>query len=253
MRRKLVAGNWKMNTSRGEALELASALARCCAAPGRVDVMIAPPFVWLEAVASVIDSSAVLLAGQNAWHEPPGAFTGEVSLGMLKEAGCDCVILGHSERRHVLGESDELIGQKVAAGLAEGLLVILCVGETQAEREAGDTEVVLDRQLLAGLVGCEVELTSRLVIAYEPVWAIGTGLTASPDQAESAHAHLRNQLATRYNSEVGEATRFLYGGSVNPGNAAELMGQANVDGALVGGASLVVESFVAIIEAAAGV
>ncbi|MFP6767791.1 MAG: triose-phosphate isomerase, partial [Planctomycetaceae bacterium] len=188
---------------------------------------------------------------QNAWHEPCGAFTGEVSLGMLKEAGCGWVILGHSERRHLLEESDELIGEKVAAGLAEDLSVILCVGETRAEREAGETEAVLDRQLLAGLAGCEVESTSRLVIAYEPVWAIGTGLTASTDQAESAHAHLRNQLANRYNSDVAEATRFLYGGSVKPDNASELMGQPNVDGALVGGASLAVDSFVAIIEAAA--
>lgn len=250
MRRCLVAGNWKMNTSRDEAVSLAGSLAERFADPGDVEVMVAPPFLWLDRVASVLAGSAVSLGAQNAWHEPSGAFTGEVSLQMIREAGCRWVILGHSERRHVLGEGDELIREKVDAALSAGLQVILCLGETLEQREAGQTEAVLDGQLSGGLDRIDAERLEPLVLAYEPVWAIGTGLTATPDQAESAHAHLRKQLASRYNSGVGDATRILYGGSVKPENAVELIGQPDVDGALVGGASLSVDSFVGIIEAA---
>jgi triosephosphate isomerase len=250
MRRIFVAGNWKMNTDRADAVELAGGLAERHSESSSVDVLIAPPFVWLEAVAEAIHGSGVLLAGQNAWCEPSGAYTGEVSCEMLAEVGCGWVILGHSERRQLLGDTDELVSDKVTAAHAGGLDVILCVGETREQREASETEAVLSRQLLAGLAAVDTDTIQRLVVAYEPVWAIGTGLTATTLQAESAHAHLRNQLAVRYNSEVAESTRILYGGSVNSDNAAELMSQPNVDGALVGGASLSVESFVAIIEAA---
>ncbi len=253
MRRILVAGNWKMNTGRSQALELAGGLVEQCGEPGAVDVMIAPPFVWLEAVATVVDGSAVQLAAQNAWCEAPGAFTGEVALEMVAEAGCGTVILGHSERRQLFGDTDGLVGRKVAAARSAGLGVILCVGETREQREADETDAVLTRQLLAGLEAIDGEMVAGLVVAYEPVWAIGTGLVATTEQAESAHAHLRNELALRYNSDVADATRILYGGSVNPDNAADLMGRPNVDGALVGGASLSVESFVAIINAATGV
>ena len=253
MRRLLVAGNWKMNTGRTQALELAGGLVEQCGEPGAVDVMIAPPFVWLEAVATVVGGSAVQLAAQNAWCEAPGAFTGEVALEMVAEAGCGTVILGHSERRQLFGDTDGLVGRKVAAARSAGLGVILCVGETREQREADETDAVLTRQLLAGLEAIDGEMVAGLVVAYEPVWAIGTGLVATTEQAESAHAHLRNELALRYNSDVADATRILYGGSVNPDNAADLMGRPNVDGALVGGASLSVESFVAIINAATGV
>lgn len=253
MRRILVAGNWKMNTGRSQALELAGGLVEQCGEPGAVDVMIAPPFVWLEAVATVVGGSAVQLAAQNAWCESPGAFTGEVALEMVAEAGCGTVILGHSERRQLFGDTDGLVGRKVAAARSAGLGVILCVGETREQREADETDAVLTRQLLAGLEAIDGEMVAGLVVAYEPVWAIGTGLVATTEQAESAHAHLRNELALRYNSDVADATRILYGGSVNPDNAADLMGRPNVDGALVGGASLSVESFVAIINAATGV
>lgn len=249
MRRCLVAGNWKMNTTRDEAVELAGALSERFEEPGEVDVMVAPPFPWLDTIASVLADSAVSLGAQNAWHEPPGAFTGEVSLQMVREVGCEWVILGHSERRHVIGESNQLVREKVDAALSSGLQVILCVGETLEEREAGETETVLDEQLAGSLDLIDADRLESLVLAYEPVWAIGTGLTATPDQAESAHAHLRKQLASRYNPGVGDATRILYGGSVKPENAAELIGQVDVDGALVGGASLSVESFIGIIEA----
>ena len=253
MRRVLVAGNWKMNTGRTQALELAGGLVEQCGEPGAVDVMIAPPFVWLEAVAAVVGGSAVQLAAQNAWCEAPGAYTGEVALEMVAEAGCGTVILGHSERRQLFGDTDELVGRKVAAARSAGLGVILCVGETREQRESDETDAVLTRQLLAGLEAIDGEMAAGLVVAYEPVWAIGTGLVATTDQAESAHAHLRKELALRYNSDVADATRILYGGSVNPDNAADLMGRPNVDGALVGGASLSVEPFVAIIKAATGV
>ena len=253
MRRILVAGNWKMNTGRAEALELAGGLVERYGTAGAVDVLIAPPFVWLDAIAAAVRGSAVQLAAQNAWCESSGAFTGEVSAEMVAGAGCGWVILGHSERRQLLGDSDLLVGRKVASALSAGLQVILCVGETREQREADETGAVLSRQLLAGLEAVDTEVAGRLVVAYEPVWAIGTGLTATTLQAESAHAHLRNQLAVRYNSDVAEATRILYGGSVKPDNAADLMSQSNVDGALVGGASLSLESFLAIIEAACGV
>ncbi len=250
MRQKLVTGNWKMNTIR----ESAEALARGVADVGRVegvDILLAPPFPYLLPVADAVRGTGIRVAGQNAWHEPPGAYTGEVALAMLVDCGCSAVILGHSERRHVLLETDAIINCKVRAAVDAGLQVVLCVGELLAEREVGKTETVLNTQMAGGLAGVEADEFANVVVAYEPVWAIGTGRTATPDQAQAAHAHLRNWIAGRYNPEIAEATRILYGGSVKPGNAAELMNQPDVDGALVGGASLNADDFVAIIKAAA--
>lgn len=251
MRRPLIAGNWKMNTSRAEAFELAQAVAAGAATVGeQVDLLICPPFPWLVSASEALADSGVALGAQNAYFEASGAFTGEVSVGMLAEAGCRYVILGHSERRHVFGETDADICRRVGAVLAGGLIPILCVGELLSERENGETEAVLDRQLAGGLAGFDSAALETLVIAYEPVWAIGTGQTASPEQAQAAHAHLRKQLAGLYTAERAAATRILYGGSVKPANAAELLTQPDVDGALVGGASLQADSFLAIAAAA---
>ncbi len=251
MRRLLVAGNWKMNTMSASAETLASAVVAGLPAVGdSVEVLVCPPCLYLTTVARALEGGGVLLGAQNAYFEKPGAFTGEVAVEMLLDVGCRYVILGHSERRHILGERDELINQKVVASLAGGLPVILCVGELLSEREAGQTDAVLDRQLEGGLSGLDERALENVVIAYEPVWAIGTGKTATTDQAESAHAHLRNWLASRYNSDVGDRTRILYGGSVKPDNALSLLGQSNVDGALVGGASLKAELFLPIVQAA---
>lgn len=252
MRRYFVAGNWKMTQTHASAVALATGVAEgAAAATAAVDVAVAPSFVHLAAVKAALGRSGVQLAAQNAWCEPPGAYTGETALGMLTDVGCGWVILGHSERRHVLHETDDLINRKVRAALEAGLDVILCVGELIEERQAEQTNSVLDRQMTGGLADVSAEQMARVVIAYEPVWAIGTGLTATPDQAESAHAHLRNWLQSRYTSVVADATRIQYGGSVKPDNAAELLAQPNVDGALVGGASLKPETFLPIIEAAA--
>ena len=251
MRRLFVAGNWKMNTLLDSATALAAELAQAVPADrNQADVMVAPPFPYLAAVKSALAGSGIQLGAQNAWHTPPGACTGEVGVDMLKDVGCQQVILGHSERRHVLEESNELINQKVKAVLAGGLDVILCVGELLAEREANQTEAVLDVQMEDGLADVSAESFSKITIAYEPVWAIGTGKTATPDQAEEVHAYLRDWLTERYTSEIAQRTRILYGGSVKPDNAAELLKQTNVDGALVGGASLKAEQFVPIIQAA---
>ena len=250
MRRLFVAGNWKMNTESESAISLASGVAQAATSANSIDVLVAPPFPYLAAVKSTLDSSPVLLGAQNVYFTEPGAFTGEVSANMLRDVGCDYVILGHSERRHVLHESDAFINQKVRHSLKVGLKVILCVGELLAEREANETEIVLDRQMGAGLAGVNAAKMENIVIAYEPVWAIGTGKTAKPEQAEAAHLHLRTWLANAYSSEVAEATRIQYGGSVKPDNAYDLLSQPNVDGALVGGASLKADLFSGIIQAA---
>jgi triosephosphate isomerase len=251
MRRLFVAGNWKMNTTLASAEKLAGELAAAVpASKSQADVLVAPPYPYLSAVQKALQGSGIQLGAQNAWHTAPGAYTGEVGLEMLKDVGCQQVILGHSERRHVLEESDELINHKVKAVLAEGLGVILCVGELLAEREADQTEAVLNLQMEGGLADVPAASFPQITIAYEPVWAIGTGKTASPDQAEAAHAYLRGWLAEHYSAEIAEQTRILYGGSVKADNAAELLKQTNVDGALVGGASLKAEQFLPIIQAA---
>ncbi len=250
MRRPLLAGNWKMNTTGASATELATSLAaQLVNETDSVDVVICPPFPYLAAVGSAISENRIEVGAQDSYFETPGAFTGEVANEMLVDVGCKWVILGHSERRHVLGETDELINKKVAAALEQGLKVILCVGELLSEREDEQTEAVLDRQMQGSLTGISAESVQDLVVAYEPVWAIGTGKTATKEQAESAHHHLRKWLTSRYNPDVADATRILYGGSVKPDNALALMNQPNVDGALVGGASLKADSFIGIIRA----
>ncbi len=254
MRRLFVAGNWKMNTLGQSAVELAGALAK--AVPTRlpaVDVAICPPFPYLAGVASAISGSGVELGAQNVWHAKPGAYTGEVAVEMLVDVGCRWVILGHSERRHILGETDEIISKKTLAALARGLSVILCVGETLDQRNAGDTERVLDSQMQGSLAGVATQAFGQIVIAYEPVWAIGTGVTATTEQAQSAHLHLRQWLGSRYNPDIAAATRILYGGSVKAQNAQSLLEQPDVDGALVGGASLKLDDFLPIVRAAENV
>lgn len=251
MRRFLVAGNWKMNTNRATGEALASALAaNAPSAEDGVEVLVCPPYPYLAPIADKTSSSAVSLGAQDVYFEASGAFTGEVAVDMLKDVGCSHVLVGHSERRHVMGETDEIINKKVKAGIAGGLTVVLCVGELLSDREAGNTESVLDAQMLGGLADTSEADAKNVVIAYEPVWAIGTGVTASPEQAESAHEHLRKWVANRYTSAFSEQIQILYGGSVKPDNAEVLMGQPNVDGALVGGASLKPDLFIPIIEAA---
>jgi triosephosphate isomerase len=250
MRRPLIAGNWKMNTTAQSAVVLSRAVAGAVRSLPNVDVLVCPPFPYLSAVVEAVRGSAVAVGAQNSWPEPPGAFTGEVANEMLRDVGCTSVILGHSERRHVLGEGDSLINRKVRAALAHGLQVILCVGELLEEREAGNTETVLDTQMAGGLADVQADALTNIVIAYEPVWAIGTGRTATPDQAQAAHAHVRNWLAGRYNAALAGATRILYGGSVKADNAADLLRQPDVDGALVGGASLNRDAFLPIVQAA---
>ncbi len=240
-----------MNLSRAESVRLSSALADLVGAGDYpVDLAICPPAVYLDAVLAAVRGSAISVGAQNMYHEPAGAFTGEISGAMLKDIGCHYVILGHSERRNVLGESSNDVNRKLRAALDAGLIPIVCVGELLEQREAGQTRQVIEDQFsgsFAGLSGAEL---ASVVIAYEPVWAIGTGKVATPAQAEEVHLDLRRIIENRYNSEVAQAVRIQYGGSVKPDNAAELLSQPNIDGALVGGASLRAESFLAIVEAA---
>ncbi len=253
MRKPFVAGNWKMNTDSHSGVALAKAVVDGASglAGGSVDIAVIPPFVYLSAVGQAVSSSRVALGAQDVYFEAKGAFTGEISTAMLKDVGCTYVLCGHSERRHVLGESDELINKKLTASISGGLLPILCVGELLEERDAGKTEQVVERQTRAGLAGLSAEKISAVTIAYEPVWAIGTGRTATKEQAQEVHAFIRKLLAEMYDESVAQETRILYGGSVKPDNAEELMGQEDVDGCLVGGASLKADDFVQIIEAAA--
>jgi triosephosphate isomerase len=247
---KFIAGNWKMFTTAQAAGELARAVYSGLDRKSQVEVAVCPPFPYLRVVAEALRGSNVGLGAQNLYPQTEGAFTGEVSPAMLLDCGCRWVIVGHSERRHKLGETDGFINQKVLAGLAAGLNVILCVGETLAEREAGHTEPVLRTQLLAGVAGVATEKVANLVIAYEPVWAIGTGKNATPDQAQESHAFLRGRLSEALGAALAQTVRIQYGGSVKPDNAATLLGQPDVDGALVGGASLQADSFLAIVRAA---
>ena len=252
MRKPFVAGNWKMNTDGQSSVALAEGIASGSAdvADRKVTVAVCPPFVYLQSVARAVGASNIAVGAQDIYFEPNGAFTGEINASMIKDIGCAYAICGHSERRHVIGETDELINKKVAAAIAGGLLPILCVGELLSEREAGQTGNVVTRQLKGGLAGLGVEKLSAVTIAYEPVWAIGTGVTASPDQAQEVHASIRKLLAEMYSDEVAQEIRIQYGGSAKPSNAAELMGQPDIDGLLVGGASLKVDDFLAIIQAA---
>ncbi len=247
MTRPLVAGNWKMNTTRAEAVALAQGVARRAGEVAEAaDLLVCPPSVYLAAVVEAVAESPVQVGAQNVYHEPSGAFTGEISTKMLHDLGCTAVILGHSERRHVLGETDQDVNQKLHAALAAGLTPIVCVGELLDEREAGRTAEVIRAQFDGSLAGLSAEDAPKLVIAYEPVWAIGTGKVATPEQAEEVHADLRKLLEQRYNAQIARQVRILYGGSVKPDNAREILAKPNVDGVLVGGASLKVDDFLAI-------
>ncbi len=250
MRRPFIAGNWKMHTDRASAIALAEGVAAGSAGLTNVDLAVCPPYVYLDAVAQVVAGSKVALGAQNMYHEASGAYTGEVSADMLCNVGCKYVILGHSERRHILGETDAMINRKVHAAHQAGLVPIVCFGELLEQRESGQTMDVIRTQFDGSLAGLAAEAMAKTVIAYEPVWAIGTGKVATPAQAEEVHADLRKLIAERYNEQVAEAVVIQYGGSVKPDNAAELLGQPNIDGALVGGAALKADTFLGI---AAGV
>jgi triosephosphate isomerase len=246
MRRTLIAGNWKMNMDRAGAVALAGAVAKRAGEFGHLDLLVCPPSVYLMPVGEALAGTPVALGAQNMYHEAKGAYTGEISAKMLLDVGCRYVVLGHSERRHILGESDADVNKKTLAALAAGLVPIVCVGELLAEREAGKTGEVIRRQFDGSLAGVTAGQIEKVVIAYEPVWAIGTGKVATPDQAQEVHADLRSLLAGQYNGKVAGNVRILYGGSVKPDNAAELLSQPDIDGALIGGASLKVDDFLGI-------
>jgi len=247
MVRPVIAGNWKMNKTIAEAVAFAAGLRAAYSAPPDREVIIAPPFTALQAVAEAIRGSFIHLAAQNLHEAEKGAYTGEISAGMLREAGCACVIVGHSERRTLFGEDDPLINRKLRASITAGLKPIFCVGESLRQREENKTETVIERQLKEGLNNFTADDIGACIIAYEPVWAIGTGKTASPAQAEEVHRFIREWIAGRYGQERAAALAILYGGSVTPKSIADLMAQPDINGALVGGASLDVDSFVRII------
>lgn len=253
MRKPFVAGNWKMNTDCQSSVSLAKEIASGSSemAGQNVRVAVCPPFIYLQAVARALSASSIAVGAQDLYIETKGAFTGEISASMIKDIGCSYVLCGHSERRHVIGESDELINKKVTAAINGGLLPIFCVGEMLAEREASRTSEVVSGQMKSGLAGLGAEKVSAVTVAYEPVWAIGTGLTATPQQAQEVHALIRELLAEMYGGQPAEEIPILYGGSVKPENAAELMAERDINGLLVGGASLNADDFVAIIKAAA--
>ncbi len=248
MKRPFLAGNWKMNLDRKGALALVLTLREHVGQRKDVEVAIVPPFVYLADVARALEGSPIRAGAQNLCDRAEGAFTGEVSGAMLRDVGATLVVVGHSERRHVYGETDALVNAKVERALEAGLEVILCVGETLAEREANATEKVVKNHLVRGLAGVSTELFSRVTIAYEPVWAIGTGRNATPEQAGQVHQYLRGLLAGLHGDAVAERTRIQYGGSVKPDNIRALMAVEGIDGALVGGASLSAKTFLPIID-----
>lgn len=246
-RKPIIVGNWKLNKTISEAVELATAVKNVLGGLLDLEAGIAPPFTALPAVAKRLEGSRLILAAQNCYHEDKGAFTGEVSAPLLKDAGCSHIIVGHSERRQYFGEDDALIGKKIKAVLRAGLTPIFCVGELLGEREAGRTNAVVERQLTGALEGLPPEQVGQLVIAYEPVWAIGTGKVATTAQAQEVHAFLRAKLRELHGA-VADTVRIQYGGSVKPDNISGLMAQPDIDGALVGGASLDAQSFIGILK-----
>jgi triosephosphate isomerase (TIM) len=255
VRKPLIAGNWKMHRTHLEAMHLVQQLGHELAALDydKVEVVVCPPFTSLRTIQTLIDADRYRfgLGAQNMHAEAEGAFTGEVSPAMLSALDVDYVILGHSERRELFGETDEGVNAKVKAAFAHELLPIMCCGETEQERETGETESKVERQVRAGLAGLKQEQAARTVIAYEPIWAIGTGKTATPEDAQNTIAYIRKVLAAEFGEEVATAIRILYGGSVKAGNASALMGQSDIDGALVGGASIDAGEFSAIVKATA--
>jgi triosephosphate isomerase len=252
MRKKFIAGNWKMNTASITGELLAAEIVKGLAGDASVTVAVCPPFPFLGRVGQAVLGSPVALGAQNCYPKNDGAFTGEVSPAMLVDVGCEYVILGHSERRQIFKESDAFINEKVHAALKAGLKVILCIGETLDERQGNRTETVLDTQLTGSLANVTAELLAKMVVAYEPVWAIGTGVNATPQQAQDAHFFVRKRVGHLVSEAAAQALVIQYGGSVKPDNAPILLGQADVDGALVGGASLKASDFLAIIKAARG-
>jgi len=250
MRKNFVAGNWKMNITTSEAEALIQGLKNNVSDVSGVDMAVCPPFPYLKLVAEWLKGSAIKVGAQNMYFESKGAFTGEVAPEMLLDVGCHYVILGHSERRHVFMEKDEGINKKVKKAIETGLNPILCVGELLEEREAGKTNDVVESQIKGGLADISTGEMDQVTIAYEPVWAIGTGKTATPEQAQAVHRFIREWISENYDADIAEKTRIQYGGSVKPGNAKELMDQPDIDGALVGGASLKADDFAAIIKAA---
>ena len=250
MRRPLVAANWKMNGTRASARELAQAVATGLQGEARIDVALCPPLVLLDLVAGLIKDSHLMLGAQNVARESAGAYTGEVSAEMLGECGCQMTLVGHSERRQYYSESDEVVAAKSARALQAGLTPVVCLGETLEEREADATQSVVARQLDAVLDTCGVAALGEAVLAYEPIWAIGTGRTATPEQANEVHAFLRQRVAER-DRQVAAGLRILYGGSVKSANASELFAMPDIDGGLIGGASLVADEFIEICRKAA--
>ena len=251
MRKPFVAGNWKMNLTKAEAVALASGLAAKAGAFGNTEVGVIPAFVHIDCVAAAVKGSPVGVGAQDMYFEKGGAFTGEVCASMLTDLAVKYVLVGHSERRHVIGETDALLNKKLHAVINAGLVAILCVGEKLEERKANQTFDVCKTQLIEGLKGMDKSKAAQLVIAYEPVWAIGTGLNATKEQAQEVHAFIRGELAKIFDPATAAGIRIQYGGSVKASNAAELMSQPDVDGALVGGAALKVDEFMGIITAAA--
>jgi len=250
-RKKLIAGNWKMNKTSADAVSLARDLVAAVGAQSDVEVVICPPFTSLEGVAKAIDGSLIKLGAQNMHFEASGAFTGEVSAPMLRALFATHVILGHSERRSLFAETDAFVNKKVLAAFKNQLRPILCVGETLAERESGSTLRVVQTQVERGLEGVSNEMAATLVVAYEPVWAIGTGKVATTEQAQEVHAFIRGLLTRLHGDGVAQRVRILYGGSMKPANAPELLAQKDIDGGLIGGASLEARSFVELVKAAA--
>ncbi len=255
MRKTIVAGNWKMNLDRNQAADLAKSVVQGCSqrldVSENLGVILCPPAIYLESVIDQTMGSKVAVGSQNIYFAESGAFTGEQSAGMVADIGCGYTIVGHSERRAIFGESDELVQKKAIAAIAAGISPIVCLGESLEQRESGNTMDVIQQQFTGSLAGLDDQQFGQVVIAYEPVWAIGTGKVATPEQAQEVHADLRKMVESRYNPTLADQVSILYGGSVKPGNAAELMAQPDIDGALVGGASLKDDSFLGIIEASA--
>jgi len=250
MRKFIIAGNWKMNKTGKEAVELAKSLVDLVATYDKVDVVICPPYTALVQASEVIQNSIVQLGAQNIYWEDSGAFTGEIAASMLLDAGCKYVIIGHSERRQYFGETNQTVNKRIKKTLAAGLIPIVCVGETLKERESEVTEDIIRKQVEDGLKGIDNESMKKVIIAYEPVWAIGTGVTASPEQAQAVHAFIRNLIEQLYDKNIASGLQVQYGGSMKPGNANELLSQPDIDGGLIGGAALKADSFAKLIEIA---
>jgi triosephosphate isomerase len=248
MRKIIIAGNWKMNKTITEAIELANSLKRNLYEITNVEIVVCPPFTALSEVAEVISETNIDLGAQNVYWEEKGAFTGEISLSMLKEIGCKYVILGHSERRKFFNETNQDVNKKLKAELKNSLIPIVCVGETLEEREGNQTFDIVKAQVEECLQGVTLDEPTKLIIAYEPVWAIGTGKNATPAQAQEVHKFIRNLLSDIFGEDASEIIRIQYGGSVNPGNIEELISQSDIDGSLVGGASLDIDSFTEIVK-----